>query len=184
VIAKLEAPTGVVLVVLIVSVEVPLPPVIGEGAKEQVTPVGSRAGHARTTFRLKPLIGVTVIVEVVLLPGVVATGAEDDIAKSCTARLILVVCVKLPEVAVMVIVELPAGVEAGISIVSIDVPDPPGTNEGKNEQLTPVGSPAEQVRATSPVKLLVEVMVTMERGRLPGVVVTGEVAEIPKSGAA
>ena len=78
----LEFPTGVALVVLMVSIEVPLPPVIGEGTKEQLTPVGRRAGHARTTFRLKPLIGVTVIVEVVLLPGVIAAGAEADTAKS------------------------------------------------------------------------------------------------------
>ena len=94
----------------------------------------------------------------------------------------VVVCVKLPEFPVMVIVELPTGVEADALIVSIDVPDPPGTNEGKNEQLTPVGSPAEQVRVTSPLKPLADVMVMMERGRLPGVAVTGEVAVIVKSG--
>lgn len=79
-----EFPTGVALVVLMVSVEVPLPPVTGEGANEQLAPVGSPE-QVRLTSPANPLAGVTVIVEGVLLPGVVAAGAEAVTVKSGAA---------------------------------------------------------------------------------------------------
>jgi len=80
-----EFPIGVPLVVLMVSVEVPLPPVTGEGANEQLAPVGSPAEQLRATSLVKPLAGVIVTVEVVLLPGVVAAGTEAVTAKSGAA---------------------------------------------------------------------------------------------------
>lgn len=82
VIVIVEFPTGVALVVLMVSVEVPLPPVTGEGVNEQLAPVGKPAEQFSATSLLKPLAGVIVMVEVVLLPGVIAAAEEADTEKS------------------------------------------------------------------------------------------------------
>lgn len=99
-------------------------------------------------------------------------------------RLTEVVCVRLPAVSVMVIVEFPTGVPLVVLIVSVEVPVPPVTGEGANEQLAPVGSPAEQLRATSLVKPLDGVTVTIEVVLLPGVTTAGVEAVTAKSGAA
>lgn len=86
-----EIPTGVPLVVLMVNVEVPLPPVTGEGVNEQLAPVGNPEEQVRLTSPLNPLAGVTVIEEGVLLPATTVAGAVAASEKSCTARLNVVV---------------------------------------------------------------------------------------------
>lgn len=96
----------------------------------------------------------------------------------------VVVWVSAPEVAVTVIVELPTGVEAEVLIISVEVPLPPVTGVGANEQLAPVGSPAEQLRATSLVKPFAGVIVIVEVVLLPGVVAAAEEADTEKSGTA
>jgi hypothetical protein len=59
--------------VVIVSVELPLPPATDVGLKAQVAPVG-KPEHARLTVSLKLFWGVMVIVETVLLPAAILAG--------------------------------------------------------------------------------------------------------------
>lgn len=77
-----EFPTGVPLVVLMVNVEVPFPPVTGEGTNEQLAPVGSPAEQVRATLPLKAFTGVIVMVEVALAPGIMAEVLEAAMLKS------------------------------------------------------------------------------------------------------
>ena len=178
-----ESPAGVEAEVLTVSIESSSPPPKSSGgANEQLAPVGSPAEQARTTFPEKPRTENTATLVVEFLPGFTKAKSACSV-KPSTIKGIVVVCVRLPEVAVTVIVEFPVGVEEEVLIVSVEVPLPPVTVGGMNEQLTP-GSPVEQVRATSLLKPLLGVIVIVEVALLLAVIAAGAVAETVKSGAA
>jgi hypothetical protein len=68
-----------------------------------------------------------------------------------TTRLTVVVCVNVPLVPEIVNVEVPAGVEADVVTVSVDVPPPPGTGLVDHEVLVFAGRPLT-ARLTVPVK--------------------------------
>jgi len=123
--------------------------VAGFGLNAAVTPAG-RFDAVRLTPLLKPFAGVTVITLVPLLPGgTVTLLGEAVIAKSgpTTVRPTVVVCVMLPDLPVMVRVEVPVVAVAPtlmvkVLVVAVDV--------GLNEAVTPLGMPAT-VNATLPV---------------------------------
>src|SRR5580704_6369232 len=91
----------VVAVALAVRVSV-LDPVVGFGLNDAVTPLGNVEVTDIVTLPVKPPTSVTEIVLVLLLPCATLTELGDgDRVKLCggfTVRLIVVVCVKAPEV--------------------------------------------------------------------------------------
>ena len=117
-------------------------------AKEAVTPAG-KPEAAKATVPLKPFCGVTVIVDVPLVPCEIARMLGEAervkfaVAAALTARLRVVVCVKLPEVPVMVTVEVP--VVAVLLAVRVMTP------EELKDAVTPEGKP-EAENATVPLK--------------------------------
>lgn len=184
VIVMVEVPAGVEAPVLIVSAEVPLPPVTGVGANEQLAPVGNPEEQVRLTSPLNPLAGVTVIVEGVLFPATTVAGVVAASEKSRTARLNVVVWTMLlgeDDVAVTVTVEFPAGVDVSAFTVNVEVSVLPVSVAGLNEQLAPAGRPAEQVSATSSPKLYKRVRVTVDVPEAPATTVA-DVAAVLKSG--
>jgi len=87
-------------------------------------------------------------------------------------------------VPVMVTVEVPRGVELAVAMVRVDVPVPlvTGVTEaGTKVQVAPVGKP-EQLSPTAPLKLTIEVTVTVEVVDWPGTTAAGAVAARLKSG--
>ena len=101
----------VVAVLLAVNVST-LVEVVGSVPKLAVTPAG-RPDAERLTLPVKPPDGVTVTVLLPLVPCVTlrlagdADSAKSGVAAAFTVRLTVVVCVKLPDVPVMVTVEVP-----------------------------------------------------------------------------
>ena len=89
-------------------------------------------------------------------------------------------------VPVIVIVAAPdvAAVVGSVAIVSVEVPLPPVTVAGTNEQVAPAGRPAEQVRATSSVNPFTGVIVTVDVALFPAVMLLGlgALAAMPKPG--
>ena len=84
-----------------VSVEVPEPPVTGDGTNEQLAPAG-KFEHESETAPANPATEVMVTVEVVDPPAVTAAGAEAKIVKSavCTSRTTVALWESDPEVPV------------------------------------------------------------------------------------
>ena len=153
-IVSVEVLTGVDAAVVIVSVEVPDPPVIVAGLKVPVAPLGSPVID-NAVFPVKPPTAVTVVVYVVPLPCTTDRLAGAAlIVKSVgavTTRLVEPVCVSAPEVPVIVSVEVPTAVEAAVVMVSVEVPDPPTIVAGLNVPVAPFGNPASD-NAVFPVK--------------------------------
>jgi len=117
-------------------------------AKEAVTPEG-RPDAAKATVPLNPFCGVTVIVEEPLVPCEMAKilGEAErvklGVAAALTVRLRVVVCVRLPEVPVMVTVDVP--------VVAVLLAARVMTPEELKEAVTPEGRPAAE-NATVPLK--------------------------------
>lgn len=152
-----EVPDTAVLLAVKVST---LLPVVGFVPKAAVTPVGKPAA-ARVTLPINPLMEVTLIVSVPLLPAVMdkavgeAASEKHDIAG--TVSTIVVVAVNVPEVPVIVTVpvapeQLTALLAARVStLVEVVV-------LGANDAVTPAGNP-DTVRATLPANGLTSVTV-------------------------
>jgi hypothetical protein len=173
----------VVAVALAVSVSV-LVVVALAGLNDAVTPLGSPEAE-RATLPLKPLIAVTVIVLLPLLPWVTVKLAGDaDNAKSgtgtgFTVRVTVVVWVRLPDVPVIVTVAVPVvAVPLAVSVRVLVLV----VLAGLNDAVTPLGNP-EAERLTLPLKPLTGLTVMVLFPLLPCVTVTldGD-AESEKSG--
>jgi len=125
------------------------------GLKLAVTPVG-RPDAENVTFPVKPLIGVTVIVLVPLLPCTTLSedGLEDKekfFADVFTVRLIAMVWVKLPEVPVTFTSTVPvAAVPLAVNVNVLTDVLAEVVSTGPNEAVTPFGKPdAEKVTLPS-----------------------------------
>jgi len=133
-----------------------LVPVVGFVAKPAVTPLG-RPDAARVTLPENPLVGVTVIVLVPLLPWTIlkVLGEAESVkfGAAVTVRLMVVVSgVKAPEVPVMVTVTGPPVVARALAVrVSTLVPV---VGFVAKPAVTPLGKP-EAARVTLPVNPLV-----------------------------
>jgi len=142
-----------------------LPVVVVAGLNDAVTPEG-RPLTLRFTAPLKPLRSAIAIAVVPLaLRGIVRLAGVDDNEKSgaSTVRATVVVCVRLPEVPVIVTVVVPA--TAALDAVNVNVLEVV-VLEGLNEAVTPAGKPLA-LRATDPLKLLIPVTVTVLAPLLP-----------------
>lgn len=130
-----------------VSVLVVVP---GFGLNAAVTPLGN-PDAAKVTLPVNPFCGVIVIVLVLLeLRATVKLVGEADSAKfgvALTVKLTVVVCVKLPEVPVIVTVAVPIAAVALAVKVSLLVAVP---GFGLNAAVTPLGNP-EAAIVTLPV---------------------------------
>jgi len=182
VIVTVAVPTAAEL--LAVSVKV-LVVVVLVGLNDAVTPLG-RPEAAKLTLLVKPFVGFTVIVLVPLVPWArfKAAGLADSVKSGGgpTVRVTVVVCVKLPDVPVMVTVAVPTVAEllaVSVRVLVVVV------GFGLNAAVTPLGKP-DAARLTLPANPLrsVTVMVLVPAAP-PGVIVTlvGEAASV-KSGVA
>jgi len=142
----------VVAVLLAVSVNV-LVLVVLAGLKLAVTPLG-RPEAARLTEPVKPFTGVTVMVLVPLAPRLIVTLAGEaesekfGVAAAFTVRLMVVLCVKAPEVPVIVTVAVPVvAVPLAVNVTLLVVV----VLAGLKDAVTPLGRP-EAVKLTLPVK--------------------------------
>src|SRR6267143_4353081 len=140
----------VIAELLTVSVTVLLE-VEGLGLKEAVTPVG-RLDAEKVTLPVKPFVGWMVIVDVPVLPRATLRLLGDaerlKFGPRFTVRAIVVVCVRPPDVPVIVTVKLP--VEAVLLAVSVSVLVLV-VLLGLNDGVTPLGRP-EADKLTLPVK--------------------------------
>ena len=123
----------------------------GFGANDAVTPFG-RPDAERFTLPVKPFSGAMLIVLVALLPRrIVKLLGDTDNEKSGagdTVREIVVVLVKLPDVPLIVMVNVPVAAAAPterVNVLAVVV------GFGVNEAVTPAGRP-EADRFTLPVK--------------------------------
>lgn len=111
------------------------------GLNDALTPLG-KPDADRLTVLLKPFCGVTVMVLVPLAPWVIAKllGVADSVkfGGAVTARETLVVCDKLPDTPVMVMVTVP--VVAVLLAVSVNVLEV-ALLLGLNDAVTPLGKP-------------------------------------------
>jgi len=112
-----------------------------------------------TVLGSKPFSPVMVIVEAADPPaatddGVSAVAARVKPGAACTTKPTEVVWLVAPDCPVMVTVSVPPGVAVVVEMVSVEVTgDAPGVTEvGLNEQLPPVGRPAEHDSATAALK--------------------------------
>jgi hypothetical protein len=121
------------------------------GLNDAVTPLGSPEA-AKLTLPAKPFVGTTVITLGPLVPWArlreVGFAASVKSGSGVTVRVIVVVCVKLPDVPVMVTVALPwvatpLAVSVKVLVVVVLV--------GLNTAVTPLGRP-EAAKLTLPVK--------------------------------
>lgn len=145
---------------LTVSEGVPLPLLTVAELKLHLggTAVAGVTAQVRLTAELKPFAGVMVTVDVAEPPGVMVAG-DSAVAVSAnvgtatvTVKLAVVVWIRVPEVPVIVKLELPVAVEE-VVVTVIDVltcPLPDGTEIEAGEQEAPESSP-EQVTSTVPV---------------------------------
>jgi hypothetical protein len=160
---------------LAVSVKT-LVPVVLVGLNDAVTPVGRVEVTVKATLPAKPFVGLTVIV--LVPPGVTpcamlkVLGAAESVkfGGAVTVRAIVVVCVRLPDVPVMVTVVGPLAVAAPLAVsVKTLVPV---VLVGLKDAVTPVGRVEVTARATLPVKPLVGVTVmVLVPPAAPGVIV-------------
>lgn len=155
----------VVAVALAVNVRL-LVPVVLAGLKLAVTPAGSPDAD-RPTLPVNPLVGLTVMVLLALLPWVTETLAGEaesvKFGAGFTVRVTVVVWVKLPEVPVIVTVAVP--VVAVLLAVSVRLLVPV-VLAGLKLAVTPAGSP-EADKLTLPVKPLVGLTVMVLLPLLP-----------------
>jgi hypothetical protein len=127
-----------------------LVPVVLAGLKDAVTPFG-RPDAARLTLLLKPLWGPTVMVLAPLLPRATARLLGDAVRLkfgTVITRPIVAVWVSVPEVAVIVIVAVPAVAEGLAVSVRVLVPV---VLAGLKDTVTPLGWP-DAARLTLPLK--------------------------------
>ncbi len=168
VIVTVAVPVAAVTLAVRVSV---LLLVAGLGLNAAVTPLG-KPDAERVTLPLKPFDGVMLIVLVPWLPCTMLTllGLADSVkfGAGVTVRLIVVVCVKLPDVPVIVTVAVPvAAVALAVKVsVLVDV-----AGFGLNAAVTPLGRPDAE-RVTLPLKPFDGVMVIVLVPWLPCVMVT------------
>ena len=132
--------------------------VAGFVLKLAVTPLG-RPDAARVTLPLKPLDGLTVIVLVPLVPCTTLTLLGDGeivkLGELVTVRLIVVVCVRLPDVPVIVTVAVPfVAVELALSVSVLVVV----VGFGLKLAVTPLGKP-DADKVTLPLKPFAGVIV-------------------------
>jgi hypothetical protein len=148
----------VVAVLLAVSVKVLLA-LAGFGLNDAVTPLGKPEAD-RLTLPVKPFCGVTVTVLVPLAPCVTVTLLGDaerpKFGRTVTARAIVVIWDKLPDVPVMVTVTVP--VVAVLLAVSVKVLLAVA-GFGLKDAVTPLGKP-DADKLTLPLKPLSGVAVT------------------------
>jgi hypothetical protein len=123
------------------------------GLKVAVTPAG-RLEAEKLTLPVKPRIGLTVIVDVPVLPRATLRLLGDaerlKFGPGFTVRAIVVVCVRPPDVPVIVTVTLPVvavllAVNVSVLVLVVLL--------GMNDGVTPLGRP-EAVRLTLPPKPL------------------------------
>ncbi len=157
-------PAGVAPVVIMVRVDVPVPPAVkatGLTLNEVVRPVTGLAVDAdRVTLPKKPLTLARVIVEVAEEPDVIATlvglAETPKSADVLTLRNTVAEWLSNPPVPVTKMVYVPVGVAAVVVIVRTEVPDPPGISETglvPKENVRPVtGVAVDAARVTLPVK--------------------------------
>lgn len=135
-----------------------LPDVIAP--KVAVTPVG-RPDAANATVPLNPFVGTTVIVLAPLAPGrtlrLVGDAVRVKLGGTATVKLRVVVLCRLPDVPVMVTVEVPSTAE--VVAVRVSVPGLAAVAVVK-DAVTPVGRPVA-ARVTVPVKPLCGAMVML-----------------------
>jgi hypothetical protein len=160
----------VVAVALAVNVKL-LVPVVLAGLKLAVTPAG-RPEADKLTLPLNPLVGLTVMVLLALLPCVTETLAGDaesvKFGAAFTVRVTVVVWLKLPEVPVIVTVAFPVvAVPLAVSVKLLV----PVVLAGLKLAVTPAGSP-DADRLTLPVKPLVGFTVMVLLPLPPWVTVT------------
>jgi hypothetical protein len=133
-------------------------PVVGLVPNAAVIPLG-RPDAARVTLPVKPPTSVTAIVSVRLLPGATVSEAAEGLSVKLpapvTVRVIAVVAVRLPEVPVIVTVDVPsAAVLLVVNVTTLEVED----EAGLKDAVTPPGNP-EVVKATAPENGLTSVTV-------------------------
>jgi hypothetical protein len=123
----------------------------GFGLKEAVTPIG-RLDAEKVTLPVKPSVGLTVIVDVPVLPRATLRLLGDaerlKFGPGFTVRAIVVVCVKLPDVPVVVTVTLPVVavlLAVSVNVLMLDV------LLGLSVAVIPLGRP-EADRLTPPLK--------------------------------
>ena len=173
----------VVAVVLAVNVRL-LVPVVLAGLKVAVTPAGNPDAD-KLTLPLKPLLGLTVMVLLAVLPCVTETLAGDaesvKFGAAFTVSVTVVVWLRLPEVPVIVTVAVPVVAVALAVSVKLLVPV---VLAGLKLAVTPAGRPDAE-RLTVPVNPLTGFTVIVLDPLLPWVTETlvGD-AESEKSGVA
>jgi len=141
------------------------------GLRVAVTPVG-RLDAEKLTVPVKPRIGLTVIVDVPVLPRATLRLLGDaerlKFGPRFTVRAIVVVCVRPPDVPVIVTVALPVvAVLLAVSVSVLVLVVLLGLNDG----VTPLGRP-EADRLTLPPKPLCGLTVIVLVPLLPWVIVT------------
>ena len=154
-IVTVAAPTVALAEAVSVSVEVALPfaaGVTGLVENAAVTPVG-RPVAVSVVAELKPPVLVMVMVLVPLAPWVTLTDAGEapmvkfGVAVALTVRAMVVVAVRLPEVPVMVTVDVPVvAVELAVSVSTLV----PVVGFVPNAAVTPLGRP-DAARVTLPL---------------------------------
>lgn len=156
-----ELPAGVVpAVVAMVNVELP-EVLIDAGENVAVAPAG-RPLADRLTEELNPFSAPIVTVYIAGVVGFAVAVVGDAVTEKFgefTCKLTVSLCVSMPLVPVIVIVEVPAGVLALVVIVNVELPEVV-TDAGANEAVAPVGKPVA-ARFTAPVKPLSGAIVTV-----------------------
>jgi hypothetical protein len=130
-----------VAVLLAVRVRLVLLPVVGVGLNAAVTPVGKPLA-VKATLPVKPPVRVMVIVLLPLPPRAMLTLAglaDSEKSGAATVKLIVVVCVSPPPVAVIVTVAAPS--VAVLDAASVTVLLAPVVDAGLKLAVTPAGSP-------------------------------------------
>jgi hypothetical protein len=151
----LAVPAGAVALMVRASV---LVLVVGFGLNAEATPVGKPDAES-VTLPVNPFAGVMVIVLVPLLPGMTVSAfgeaAMRKVGAALTVKLIVVVCVRLPEVPVMVTVAAPVvAVELTVRVSVLVVV----AGFGLKAAVTPAGKP-EAESDTAPLKPFTAVIV-------------------------
>src|SRR5215472_13120780 len=157
----------VVAVLLAVNVTTLLP-VVGLVPNDAVTPLG-KPEAARVTLPVNPPVSVTVMVSVALAPCVTESDDADGdsvkpgVALAATVSAMLVDAVVVPEVPVMVTVDVPVvAVLLAVNVTTLL----PVVGLVPNDAVTPLGKP-EAARVTLPVKPPVSVTVMVSVALAP-----------------
>ena len=194
------AVVSAVLFTVRVAVTAVVPVIVGGVVTRQVGISVAPAGllvtaHASATALVKPPLGVTVIVDVAGVPGVIFDIATPLSAKfgtgagPVTVTETLVPSVMLPDVPLTLTVYVPAAVPETVVTVSVAVTAPTPAIAGGAEMEQVGGSfnaldATEQVRFTVPMKELLGVTVMVEVPVIPGVAIAMGLLFNAKSGTA